>query len=826
MPSLSVIVPFYKDYAFVKQAVQSILTQRLSDVEVLIINDNPGDRTETFLKQCRFPEAVRVIAHETNSGLSAARNTGVRMADGDYIAYLDADDYFLPDGLRRHFRAAHTTRADVCHAVTAIREQRGTGRISYYILGRDTRFFRKTVNRTTVRDMPELQFIVSSWQSIYKAAFLKQAQIKFDEAQRKFEDRLYVLDTVFSQAQFSLTDLPTRIWRRRSNSITTSDKSPADIAMMAALIDKCTGLIESRTETLGLDDMFLQREVVHSLSRLLWELPVLDAALAEDEAAEQLRPVLTRSLSRAAPNTEIFSDPLAEQISRLGATNKRGRKITLDRAIGIWEGIAAGDWDRVNREYHVEATAVGAADAPSDSPADTDPEETEQVEGDRIEQTAGEQTGDEQVGIEPAAPAPSEPGPTLVQHDTAPAEPRQRFDDVRLIIHLGLHKTGSTHLQRNFVRQAESLGAASVLFPETGFTDHHDIATKTDATPGHMGLIPAIRTGNDKIRRALEEEVRASGRKTVLISCENLCFPYATQEDREKRVAMADTFFSAFPNRQIVSVIRRPDQYIESMYKERVVNPGSGEIRNVLEFVNEHRENLLNHAGMLMPWAKFANGNVTLLSYDRLRHEKDYFSAFCRELDLGLEPNTKKRGAKDRTYVSPSWDTIELLRVVATCVPGPDRKRRIFRDIVEWSQAQPRTGSGHSALSIDDRLDTIAEHESLCRAFFEEHGLDIDYPAIREDIEAHRPHWQPQTTLDYGLVEALLNSVLSVDSETAVRSKAQQRPGPSRRPAPEVVRNGRGLTIIKASLMPVYRNMPEPLRRRVQSVYRRIAAGG
>jgi len=786
MPSLSVIVPFYKDYAFVKQAVQSILTQRLSDFEVLIINDNPGDRTETFLTQCRFPEPVRIIAHETNSGLSAARNTGVRMAEGDYIAYLDADDYFLPDGLRQHFDAARRTQADVCHAVTAIREQRGTSRINYHILGRDTRFFRKSVDRTTVADMPELQFIVSSWQSIYKAEFLKRSGIAFDEAQRKFEDRLYVLETVFSDARFSLTDVPTRIWRRRTNSITTSDKSPADIAMMTALIDKCTSLIETRTGALGLSDMFLQREVVHSLSRLLWELPVLDAALEDSDAAGQLRPVLTRALSRTTPNTAIFSDPLAAQISRMGATNKQGRPITLERAMGIWEGIVAGDWDRVDREYHVEV------EAPAATPA-------------------------------PATPVQADPATAVNASPATPAAPRQRFDDVELILHLGLHKTGSTHLQRSFVQHADGLGAADILFPETGFTDHHNIATKTDATPGHMGLIPAIRSGNNAVRQTLEAEVRASGRKTVVISCENLCFPYASQEERENRVALADAFFSAFPNRKIVSVIRRPDQYIESMYKERVVNPGAGETRNILEFVNEHRETLLDHAGMLTPWAAFANGNVTLLNYDRLRREDDYFSAFCREVGLAFKPDVKPRGARDHTYVSPNWETIELLRLIATCVPGPDRKRRIFRDIVEWSQAQPRDGSGHSALSIDDRLDAVAEHETRCRAFFEDYGLQLDYAALREDIEAHRAHWQPQTTLDYGLVEALLNSVLSVDSESAVRSKAAQT---NRQPAPPSEQNGRGLTLIKAGLMPVYRNMPEPLRRRVQSVYRRIAAGG
>jgi glycosyltransferase involved in cell wall biosynthesis len=95
---VTVIIPSYNDAHFLGQAVQSVLNQAWTNFEIIIVDDGSQDNTEEVAKSFR-DSRIRYVRHEQNKGLSAARNTGLRHARGRYIAFLDADDYFLPHKL-------------------------------------------------------------------------------------------------------------------------------------------------------------------------------------------------------------------------------------------------------------------------------------------------------------------------------------------------------------------------------------------------------------------------------------------------------------------------------------------------------------------------------------------------------------------------------------------------------------------------------------------------------------------------------------------------------------------------------------------------------
>ncbi len=97
-PKVSVIVPTYNRPQRLKAALGSVLSQTFQDFEIIVVND--GEESVELVvreldRQCR----ITVINHDRNRGLAAARNTGIRMARGKYIAYLDDDDRYLPDHL-------------------------------------------------------------------------------------------------------------------------------------------------------------------------------------------------------------------------------------------------------------------------------------------------------------------------------------------------------------------------------------------------------------------------------------------------------------------------------------------------------------------------------------------------------------------------------------------------------------------------------------------------------------------------------------------------------------------------------------------------------
>jgi GT2 family glycosyltransferase len=92
--TLSVVVTFFNQRAFVADALESLLAQSREDVEIIAVDDGSGDGTSDVLR--RYDDRVKVLLLAVNQGISGARNSGAAHATGDYLIFLDGDDAFLP----------------------------------------------------------------------------------------------------------------------------------------------------------------------------------------------------------------------------------------------------------------------------------------------------------------------------------------------------------------------------------------------------------------------------------------------------------------------------------------------------------------------------------------------------------------------------------------------------------------------------------------------------------------------------------------------------------------------------------------------------------
>ena len=99
MPRVSVIIPTYNRAALVKEAVASVLAQTYRDFELLVVDDGSTDGTLEAL--AAFGGKIRVLASPDRGGVSAARNAGIAAAQGEWLAFLDSDDLWLPEKLAR-----------------------------------------------------------------------------------------------------------------------------------------------------------------------------------------------------------------------------------------------------------------------------------------------------------------------------------------------------------------------------------------------------------------------------------------------------------------------------------------------------------------------------------------------------------------------------------------------------------------------------------------------------------------------------------------------------------------------------------------------------
>lgn len=100
MKKVSVIVPIYKVESYIESTVHSVLKQTYQNFELLIIDDGSPDRSVEICQQ--FTDSRLRLIRQSNRGLAGARNTGIRHAQGAYLAFLDGDDLWLPDKLEKH----------------------------------------------------------------------------------------------------------------------------------------------------------------------------------------------------------------------------------------------------------------------------------------------------------------------------------------------------------------------------------------------------------------------------------------------------------------------------------------------------------------------------------------------------------------------------------------------------------------------------------------------------------------------------------------------------------------------------------------------------
>lgn len=102
MPEVSVIIPTYNRAQLIGRAVRSVLAQTYPSFEVIVVDDGSTDDTPARVQAlAQADPRVRYVRHETNQGAQAARNTGIQVAKGDYIAFLDSDDEWLPHKLEQ-----------------------------------------------------------------------------------------------------------------------------------------------------------------------------------------------------------------------------------------------------------------------------------------------------------------------------------------------------------------------------------------------------------------------------------------------------------------------------------------------------------------------------------------------------------------------------------------------------------------------------------------------------------------------------------------------------------------------------------------------------
>jgi glycosyltransferase involved in cell wall biosynthesis len=122
-----VVIPTYNRAGLIGRSVQSVLGQTFGDFELIVVDDCSADSTEEVVRGFRDGR-IKYVRHGENRGGSAARNTGIRLARGRYVAFQDSDDEWMPEKLKKQVEALRGSPPDICAVYTGFWKVDGGGR--------------------------------------------------------------------------------------------------------------------------------------------------------------------------------------------------------------------------------------------------------------------------------------------------------------------------------------------------------------------------------------------------------------------------------------------------------------------------------------------------------------------------------------------------------------------------------------------------------------------------------------------------------------------------------------------------------------------------
>lgn len=112
-PKVSIVVPVYNVEQFLPQCIDSLLEQTLKDIEIILVDDGSPDNCGEIAEQYAQTDSRIKVIHQNNAGLGPARNSGIQAASGEYIGFVDSDDWARPEMFQRLYQAAIRNHADI-----------------------------------------------------------------------------------------------------------------------------------------------------------------------------------------------------------------------------------------------------------------------------------------------------------------------------------------------------------------------------------------------------------------------------------------------------------------------------------------------------------------------------------------------------------------------------------------------------------------------------------------------------------------------------------------------------------------------------------------
>ncbi len=238
LKNISIIIPVYNVEKFLHQCLKSVLEQNVEGMEVICVNDGSTDNSLAILNEFKTLYPDLIIIDQPNGGLPAARNSGFNVSTGNYIYFLDSDDYLLPNTINEMISFALNQNLDVCF-FNVLKD----GVMPYFEIKQET------PGILTGKELYNWNYQVNGffppsavWTNLYKRDFLVIQNIKFKEG-IEHEDEEYTPRVYFLAERSSFLNINVQCHRiLREGSVTAATQLLFKEQNIKDIIETCSDL--------------------------------------------------------------------------------------------------------------------------------------------------------------------------------------------------------------------------------------------------------------------------------------------------------------------------------------------------------------------------------------------------------------------------------------------------------------------------------------------------------------------------------------------------------------------------------------------------------
>lgn len=250
---ISIIIPVYGVEKYLNRCVQSVVNQTLREIEIILVDDGSLDNCPQMCDDWAKKDSRIKVIHKKNEGLGFARNTGIDAAHGEYITFLDSDDYVRLDSYKTVVEEAKANDLDICYFQHCRFYDDGTIIALKDITKKELYIGKEAINRYTLdlvgpqpSEKIDIKHSMSSCMGIFRLSIIKEANVRFpSERDVASEDLIFHLDLLPHINRIGVMPNVFYFYYVNPHSITTS-YSVAKRNRMLKLLDEVENRLKGR----------------------------------------------------------------------------------------------------------------------------------------------------------------------------------------------------------------------------------------------------------------------------------------------------------------------------------------------------------------------------------------------------------------------------------------------------------------------------------------------------------------------------------------------------------------------------------------------------